>query len=175
MEQEKAQKQLPPSELWTFEHVSTRYSARIPQGVDPDDLLMPAFWAHQAMKLRPMDEIRAHAEDGTWVAYFLVLDCSRTWAKLHRLALHRLTTADVSQSQASEEEVKAMIAEHTVAFRGQHKWSVIRKSDRAVLLEGKEEKPEAIKWLEAHVRSLLGVPAPAEKAAAAALPPVPTT
>jgi hypothetical protein len=93
--------QLPPNELAAFElreHAARREdrAGRLARG-----LLVPAFWAHHALKLKPLDEIRAHAEDGTWLANYVVLDCSRTWAKVQQLSLHRLTTADVAQTQAS--------------------------------------------------------------------------
>src|SRR3954469_16667241 len=101
--------QLPPNELMLFETASTRHSAKIAQGVSPDELLKPAFWAHHALKLKPLDEIRAHAEDGTWLANYVVLDCSRTWAKVQLLSMHRLTTADQSQTQASNLEVQAFV------------------------------------------------------------------
>lgn len=154
----KQQIQLAPNELWLFEHSSTRYDVKIPIGVGPEELLVPAFWAHHAAKLRPWDEIRARAEDGTWIASYLVLDSSRTWTKVHQLSMHRLTTADVSMTQASQDQVQAYIEEHSVTYRGPHKWSVVRKSDRAVLLEGKEQKDEAVAWLQAHARNQVGAP-----------------
>lgn len=160
------QKQLGPSDMEIFEQISTRWDAKIAQGLNSNDLLVPAFWAHQAVKLKPMDEIRARAEDGTWVADYLVLDCSRTWANVKLLSLHMLTTSDVSLSQSSQETMAAFIQEHKIVWRAAHKWSVVRKADGAVLLEGKEQKDDAIDWLARHAREQFGVLAPvAEKAA----------
>jgi len=152
--------QLSPDALGQLDYVSTRYDARIPQGVTPQDIANPAFWAHHAIKLKPFDEIRVHTEDGTWMAYYLVLDCSRTWAKVHLLSAHRLTTGDVAMSQASEAEVKTFIEHHTIVHRGPHKWSVVRKGDKAVLVEGLGQKDEATLWLETHARANIGAPAP---------------
>jgi hypothetical protein len=151
--------QLPPNELNGFEYVSTSWDARIALNVKPDELLKPAFWAHHAVKLKPMDEIRARAEDGTWLGYYVVLDCSRTWAKVHCLAMHQLTSGDVSLTQASEAEVKAFVEAHTVVHRGPHKWSVVRKSDRAVLIEGIGQREEAHGWLDKQARGQVGAPA----------------
>jgi len=156
---EKALIQLAPNELHLFEHVSQRYDAKIAQGVTPEDMLVPAFWAHHAVKLRPMDEIRARAEDGTWVATLLVLDCSRTWAKVQLIQVHKLTTGDVALSQASETQIQEFIGTHLVTYRGPHKWSVVRRADKNVLAEGMEQKDTASVWLEAHARSTIGVPA----------------
>lgn len=160
--------QLPPNDLQPFEQVSLRYDAVIQQGVKPEDMLVPGFWAHHAVKLRPMNEIRARAEDGTWIANLLVLDCSRTWAKVQILSIHQLTTADVALTQSSEKDVQEFIATHAVTFRGTHKWSVVRKSDRAVLQEGIEQKDAATAWLEAHARAQVGSPAAAKPEAVAA-------
>ena len=153
---EKALPQLAPNHLQLFEQVSLRFDAQIAQGVAPEALLDPAFWAHHAVRLRPMNEIRARAEDGTWIAELVVLDCSRTWAKVKMLELYRLTTSDVALTQASEQEVRDFISRHNVVYRGPHKWSVTRKSDKAVLMEGAEQKEGAELWLEAHARSQIG-------------------
>lgn len=157
--------QLAPGALELFEQVSTRYDAEIAQGVQPEALLVPAFWAHQAMRLRPYDEIRARATDGTWIAYYLVVDCSRNWAKVQLLTMYRLTTSDVALTQASEAEVKAFIDAHLVKHRGPHKYSIVRKADNAVLTEGIQLKEDAIAWLEKHARAQVGAPIPAPKAA----------
>ena len=148
--------QLAPGALQLFEHVSLRYDAMIGQGIKPEEMLEPGFWAHHAVRLRPMNEIRARAEDGTWIAELLVLDCSRNWAKVQILHLHQLTSSDVALTQASEQAVKDFVAKHEVVFRGQHKWSIVRKGDRAVLAEGIEQKDSAKAWLEAHARSQIG-------------------
>jgi hypothetical protein len=154
--------QLAPMALNGFDYVSTRFDALIPIGVTLEQILKPAFWAHHAVKLKPMDEIRARAEDGTWLAYLVVLDCSRTWAKVAHLAMHNLTTRDVSLTQASLQELADFIAGHKVVHRAQHKWSVVRKVDNAVVSEGHEQKDAAEKALEKHARESIGVKATAK-------------
>src|SRR6267142_2245548 len=124
--------QLSPIGLNGFDYVSTRYDALVGIGQKPEDLRNPAYWSHQAMKPKPMDEIRARAEDGTWMGYYVVLDCSRTWAKVKELHRFMLGTADVSLTQASQQEFADFIAAHKVVHRGPHKWSVVRKVDSAV-------------------------------------------
>lgn len=155
---EKQLPQLQPNELWPFEHISTRHDARVAQGVSPESLLDPAYWAHHAVKLRPMDEIRARAEDGTWIGYYVVLDCSRTWAKVQCIAFHNLSTRDVSVTQSSASEVALLMAAHSVIHRGPHRWSVVRNADKAVLLEGKQQKEDAVAWLEDYAKDQVGVP-----------------
>lgn len=157
---EKNQKQLvqlPPNNLYLFEQISTRYDAEIPQGVTQEHLLEPAFWAHKASQLRPWDEIRARATDGTWVATYVVTDCSRTWARVRQLSFHRLTTGEVAETQASEQAVKDFVGAHNVVFRGaQHKWSITRKADKAVIEEGIGEKDAAERRLEQLARNHVG-------------------
>jgi hypothetical protein len=121
------------------------------------------------VKLKPTDEIRARSEDGTWVAYLFVLDCSRTWARVHVLSYHdKLGTSDMSLTKASELDVQRFVAEHKVVHRGPHKWSVVRNADKAVLQEGIAQQDDAKKWLETHARMQIGAPAEAKQAPAAA-------
>ena len=168
MDNNQQQIQLPPNALQALDYASTKHDALIPQGVAPEELLKPEFWAHHAVKLRPWDEIRARAEDGTWLAYFVVLDCSRTWAKVHQLAIHRLTTGDVAMTQASEAEVRAMVKAHEVRFDQGRKWNVVRKSDRMVVQEQIADQDSAVAWLEKHARGQVGAPAAAKPEAVTA-------
>jgi hypothetical protein len=160
--------QLAPGALQLFEEVSQRYDAEIAQGVAPEELLKPAFWAHRAARLRPLDEIRARAVDGTWMAEYVVLDCSRTWARVQLKGFWRLTTADVAATQASEEDVKAFIAAHDVRYRGGQKYSIVRLSDGAVLEQGIADKVEASRRLEELARVHVGGAAAPKPSAVAA-------
>ena len=145
--------QLGPGDLMGFEYVSTRWDAKIGHGISLHDLENPAFWAHQAVQLKPFDEIRARAEDGTWVAYFVVTDCSRTWARVRLDRLVNLSTGDVSQSQALSAEAGAFAEQHKVLWRGAAaRWSVVRKLDGAVLYEGAATRIDADSWLERMAR-----------------------
>ena len=148
--------QLAPGAMQQFEQASQRYDAEIAIGVKPEELLKPAFWAHHALKLRPWDEIRARAVDGTWTANYVVLDTSRTFARVHQLSLHRLTTGQVAETQASEQEVTAYIAEHDIRYRGSHKFSIVRKADAAIVEEGLATKADAEKRLETIARQHVG-------------------
>ena len=98
------------------------------EGVSVEQVSDPAYWAHVSAKFKPYDHIEVRAEDGAWIATFLVLDCSRTFARLHLLSHHKLTTRDVAQTQTAKHEVK---------WKGpQHKHCVIRLADNAIISEG---------------------------------------
>jgi hypothetical protein len=159
-EEKRAAPQLAPQDLQEISYVSTRHDAKIAQGVSIEDLKVPAFWAHHAVRLRPMDEIRARAEDGTWVAYLLVLDASRTWARVKVLTHHLLGTADVSLTQAAEEEVRKLKDGYKVSHRGPHRWSVVRKLDNQVMSEGLAQREDADHWLDRYVREQVSAPPP---------------
>ena len=165
--QDKPLPQLAPGDFALFESVSTRYDALVAQGVTPEQLMNPAYWAHHAVRLRPMDEIRARAADGTWVASLMVLDSSRTWAKVKMLKLDHLTTGDVALTEASIAERRAFIDGHEVKLRGPHKWSVIRKQDRVVVQEDLNTQDAAKAWLETLATNIGGAPV--------ALPKTPAT
>jgi hypothetical protein len=148
-------KQLPPGKdnLNGFEYVSTRFDALIQHGITPDDIRAPAFWANHGKDLRPLDEIRARAEDGTWIANLIVLDSSRTWAKVQVMNVTYLSTADVSESQAVEKSVESFVDQHKIIHRGKRRWSVIRYVDGAVLAEDIVDRNDAVKWLVQHAKS----------------------
>lgn len=155
--------QLPPNNLNALDQISNRWDVEVPHGVKPEALLDPAFWAHRAPKMKPWDEIRARAQDGTWMGRYLVLDSSRVWVRVKLLEFHQLTSSDVSLTQASMGQLKDFKDQHNVVFRGMHKWSVVRKSDKAVLHQGEEQKEGAAAWLDAYARQTIGaalVPAP---------------
>ena len=116
----------------------------IPFGTLPEDLLKPEYWAHVAAQLRPRERIEAHSIDGTWFAEYLVLGVDRTWAKVHMLSKHSLTTPDIALSQAEA------VSPYEVKWRGPvAKWSIVRKSDNAVQAEGMD-KDQALDWLKGH-------------------------
>lgn len=143
--------QLAPTALKDFDYESRRLAATIPTGIDPKELLKPAFWAHHGKDLRPFNEIRCLSEDGSWIGYYLVLDCARNWAKVECLSFHEL-----DKGTASADEVQEFIDAHEIAFRGPLKWAVKRKSDGAILTENISDKKEAEKWLEKHAKDTVG-------------------
>lgn len=143
--------------LLPFEYGSNRYTARIPQGVTMKELMDPAYWAHHAKDLRPDDEIRAMADDRSWMAHLIVLDCARTWARVGLLAHFNFAKTELSKS--SEADMRAFIDAHEVKYRGPLKWSVLRRADSAVLLENQANKEDCTAWLDKHAREQIGVPA----------------
>ena len=98
------------------------------EGTTVEQVQDSSYWAHTSAKFKPYDHIEVRAEDGAWIAEFIVMDCSRNWARLFRLSYNALTTKDVSISQAA--------AKYFVKWKGpHHKFAVIRASDNAIISE----------------------------------------
>ena len=114
----------------------------------PEDLTEPAYWAHLAMKLRPRARIEAWADDGTWLAEYVVLEAGRTWARVRMLQVYHLGTEDVAMTHAEA------MSPYEITFRGPHaQWSVIRKSDREVLHDAEATQEGAVEWLKQRMKA----------------------
>ena len=117
------------------------------ENTEPEDLLNPEYWSHNAERLRPFAKIEARADDGSWYAEYLVLESSRRWARLHLLCKHNLSTPDVSLSQAK-------FGEYLVEFRGpERQWSVVSKATKEVMREGEQTEAAAYRWLSERIRA----------------------
>lgn len=137
---------LDPARRKLAEFTMSVHTVNCELGTEIDDLKNPSYWAHVGSEFRPYDQIWARAEDGTWVAHLMVLGCDRNWAKMHILAVHKLTTSDVALTEAAQ-------AKHTVEWKGpQHRFAVIRKEDAAVIKAGFADKIEATAWMQEHER-----------------------
>lgn len=131
------------------EHQRQDYVAIIPQGIAPDDLSNPAFWASIANQCRPWGRIEARAEDGTWIAELVITEVGRQFVRVKLLQLYELTTAEVAQTQAEID------SGYRVIWRGQHhQWGVKRLSDSAVVRSGEPSKGQAETWLREHLKAV---------------------
>ena len=132
------------------EYRRTVYIATAHENTIPEDLLDPAYWAQVSATLKPWDRIDVRANDGTWYAEYLVLDAGRTYAKVQMLSSHALTTGDVAMSQLTA------MSPYEVVYRGPHDmWSVIRKSDRAVVHEKAATQGAAVDWMTNRLKAKL--------------------
>jgi len=140
-EVERKVRQLEPARFKQAEYERTAYVVTAFENTDPEDLLNPAYWAHVAAKLKAWDRIEARANDGTWLAEYLVLGVDRAWAKLAMLNKWALTTPDVSLSQDAK-------SAYEVYWNGPaDKWSVKRTSDQEKQASGFNTKGEAQTWV----------------------------
>ena len=134
------------SEFAYTTHIGTAY-----ENTEPGDLLATEYWAHRAAKLRPWDEIKIRANDGSWYAHLLVLESGRNWARVHMLSAWKLTTSEVAQTQSAP---KSPFADFRVEHMGPHaKWCVIRRSDNQKIHEGAENQDAAMAWLKERIKA----------------------
>lgn len=145
--------QLPPNCFQEAEFQYMTWAATIPTGIARASLMEPGFWALYAPKAKPFHEIRATAEDGTWMARFIVLEVGRTWLRLQELEHHNLGTQDVSLTKTAKIAVEEAKKNFTVQHRGPKGWSVLRNSDRQVMHEGAQSKGAAETWLDGHLKT----------------------
>lgn len=147
-EKPREERRLQPARFHMAEHQRMLYVVQADIGTELADLLNPGYWANFAGRLRPWDRIEVRADDGSWYAEVMVLDCSRNWAKVHVLRHERLTDGKTSQIQTERlAAVQAVLATHEVIHRGPRGWSVVRRNDRAVIQEGLNSKEDATDWL----------------------------
>lgn len=152
---EKATPQLTADRFKLAEHERNVYAITIEEGITRAQIIDPAFLAHVAPKLRPYDQVEVRCDDGTLFARLLVLQAERTWARVHVLEWHDLTTRDVSLTKTAKDTQSGTPAaevdhekEYQVVHKGPHKkWCVIRKADGAYIRDGEESKNAATTWL----------------------------
>lgn len=141
---EKRAVQLNPARMTPAEFGRTVYVVTAEPETTKEDLLKPEYWAHVANKLRPWDRLEVRSDDGTFFAELLVLESSRVWARVHLLQHITLTSADVAQTQARNQD-------YEVRFRGPVlKWCAIRLSDAEPIKERMGSKEEAQAFLAAY-------------------------
>jgi hypothetical protein len=167
-----AKPQLEPGQMEQAEFMRATWFATVPHGTQPEALLDPTFWAHHAVRLQPRARVEVWAADGSWMAECVVLDCSRTWAKVVPvIGPVRFTTQDVSLTQAAvadaeqalELEISKVAKGYDVEFNATDKWRVVRKGDKVVMTKMRNQRDEAEKWLRAHALHELGKGKPADE------------
>jgi hypothetical protein len=131
---------LTPHNFREAEYKRSSYLVTAERGTEIADLTGRDYWSHVAARLRPRDRVEVHAHDGSWMAELMVVQASRVGATLVVLHKHDLAAADTGVSLADDNvEIK---------YRGPSaKWSAIRKSDKAVIVENLDTKDEVAAWL----------------------------
>lgn len=129
---------LVPHLLKDAEYRRSIHSVILEHGTAYEDILKPAFWAHVARRLKPLNRIEVHPADGSWFAELLVRSVTHVSAVVVELRKVDLQKAPAGTEDADEFEIK---------FRGAAKWSAIRKSTKKVEVEGLESREEVEAWL----------------------------
>lgn len=142
-EQTKREMKLSPTGLKLAEYEFSYWVAAVDVGVTPAEMLEPSFWSHVSSKLKPWDHVEVRQDDGSYWAELLVLACDRMWAKMHLLREAKLSTPDVSLSQAD--------ARLRVEWKGPRlKHCVIRVKDGEIMTSEIQSRADAEAWVREH-------------------------
>jgi len=145
-EKKKSQPVLMPGRMGIAEEKRNEHIVDVPVGVTLDECLDPAFWAHEAPKLQPLDKIELRSEDGSWIAIAYVRLCERTYA---------LLVLDRVIDMSGERTVPAASFKHRVEWKTTTlKYAVIRNMDDKILQSGFGTKAEADRWLIEYERNM---------------------
>lgn len=142
-------RQLEATRFKGAEYVRVIHHAAPFDNTEPEDLLTPDYWAHVADQFKPFDRVEALANNGAWWAEYIVVACGRAYAQLRML--RKVDLDPVSINKALQSALHA----YEVRHRGPHDmWSVIRRSDNAVVHEGEQTESGANNWLVNHLKAL---------------------
>lgn len=133
---------------------TAQYTAIVHAGVEPDDLIPVAYWAHVAEMLRQNMTIIATTEDMKWRGELVVLDAGRNWAKV----IFK-TTEDgkrfITKMGGLQAHKIVMLPGHTVNYAGIFaKWRVVRDADAQVLSDKHSTEGDAYGWLSEYAKSI---------------------
>lgn len=117
------------------EFIRTIWSAKLEPGVTLTDIEAPEFWAHVAKNFKPGDRVEVSPVGNEWFAELYVRAVVDTGVRVFVL---RHTVFDEAKPVEEGFEVK---------HRGGAGWSVLRKSDKAVLVEKLSTRQEAEEWV----------------------------
>ena len=129
-----------PGEFGRAHHQYTTHNAVVPTGMGKDDLTRSELWDHVAAQLKMFDEVRAVAEDGSFVAELIV-----TFKHANKALL---AVTNFTQLENISYEEQAGMDRYTVKQRGVKKWCIIDNDDGSVIHELIPTQAEAYKKLE---------------------------
>ena len=134
----------------TLEAARQDYVAIIPQEHTLEEIAgNPGYWSVIANQCRPFGRIEARAEDGTWIAEFVITEVGRQFVRVKQLQLYKLTASDVAMTQTEKD------SGYRVIYRQQHyKWCVERVTDGARVHAGENTKEGAETWRTNHLKAL---------------------
>lgn len=125
------------------------WQASIEAGVSLAEVQKPEFWGHVAENLKPLARIEVIAEDLSWFAELLVIDCDRLWAKTRLIRF-----VDLREDDAAD-VLPASASGFRVEYKGPtKKHIVLRLSDNVIVHEGIATKAEAQSWITEHLKAL---------------------
>lgn len=136
-------RKLPEARFAPAEVMRVRYVIVPEEGTSFEELLEPIYWSHVARRLRALDILEIHPEDGSYFAELLVRGVGPKGAQVVTLRMKKLG------------EVEDLGEAFKIQWKGGHlKHAVIRSRDKEVLQGGFANKEDAAAWLASNLASL---------------------
>lgn len=128
-------------------HKYRTFSATVDGRLKPVDLEDPTLWVHVAPQIREGDEIRALADDQSFVAYLICTFQSGSSVRLKTMHGYELEVVD-------HDSLDAQTGDLFIKQRGMKKWCILRRSTGEVVKEGLPTQSKAMQELEEYQRAL---------------------
>jgi hypothetical protein len=127
---------LRPHLLKDTEYFRKSFTILLERGTTLDDVLKPTYWVNVGMRLKPLQQIFVHPDDGTWYAELIV-----------RSATPRSARVSVVHHKEFTDPLAEELADFEIKHRGGAGWSAIRRSDKTVVVERLPSKEAVHDWL----------------------------
>lgn len=140
---------LTPSRVQLLRSARNVWAVDAPAGIDPDALLNYSIWRNMAVHFRPGDTVEVLAEDFKFWARYLVVDASKTGAKLCKLEFVPVGESPNDRSLP--------IDGHTIKWLSPAqgaRWGVIRDRDNVKVQAGFPTREAALTWLVSHLKAI---------------------
>lgn len=139
-------RKLPESRFRIADQVRNFWNIVPEEGTSFDALKDPAYWSHNARKMRNGDLIEAVPDDESYWALLRVKSVGPAGAQV----------AVIFHEQPKAEPLPEAVAiDFEVAHKGPHRrWSVIRLSDKEYIKDQFQTREEATLWLAGNYKSL---------------------
>jgi len=122
------------SEFKLAEFIRSTWCIYLKVGQDRKDLLKPEFWSHVAARVKRNDHIEVLHDDGNYYAQLIVLSSDKVGVKVAFL------------NEVNLRELESTVVDHAefyTKFRGPRRWSIMRKSDNAMIEENIDTEGQA--------------------------------
>lgn len=130
-----------------YQHKVNQFSVIVPGHLKKADLENHELWVNQARMMSMGCEVRALADDMSFVAYCICTYAQGSTAKLKVISFDKLDVVD-------RDMVGDAADDYTVEMRGSKKWCIIQKSTGAVIKDGIAKQLEAMRDLEDYQKAL---------------------
>lgn len=140
-----SRRKIHPSRFKLADLVVNTHCIVVEAGVPFEAMSEPSYWSNIASRLRPGDEIKVRTDDGAYAATLYVKDVSHQAARV--IPVWHVSLSEVAALPAN--------VDYEVEWAGpHHKFRIIRKSDRAVIQTGFDNKEAAYAAAAGHAKQM---------------------